>query len=59
VRRGLCFGAVGASGVAVNTGTLLAPAALGFDGLSWPLWLAAELTTEPVKGFETRIARNY
>ena len=43
VRRGLCFGAVGASGVAVNTGTLLALAALGFDGLSWPLWLASEL----------------
>jgi hypothetical protein len=44
VRRGLCFGAVGASGLAVNTGTVLALAALGFDGLSWPLWLASELS---------------
>jgi putative flippase GtrA len=44
VRRALCFGAVGASGLAVNTGTVLALAALGFDGLSWPLWVASELS---------------
>jgi dolichol-phosphate mannosyltransferase len=44
VRRALCFGAVGTSGLAVNTGTVLALAALGFDGLSWPLWLASELS---------------
>jgi dolichol-phosphate mannosyltransferase len=42
VRRFLLFGAVGASGVAVNTGTLLALAALGFDPLAWPIWAAAE-----------------
>ena len=43
VRRFLTFGAVGASGVAVNTGTLLGLAALGFDALSWPIWVATEV----------------
>ena len=44
VRRALRLGAVGASGAAVSAGTLPGPAALGFDGPSWPLWLATELT---------------
>ena len=44
VRRFLTFGAVGASGVTVNTGTLLALASLGFDALTWPIWLSTELS---------------
>jgi dolichol-phosphate mannosyltransferase len=43
VRRFLTFGIVGATGVGVNTGTLLALQALGFDALTWPIWAAAEL----------------
>lgn len=41
-RRLITFGAVGLSGVAVNMGILLTLDALGFDGLSWPIWVATE-----------------
>jgi dolichol-phosphate mannosyltransferase len=43
VQRFTRFGLVGVSGMAVNTGTLLLLAAAGFDALSWPIWIAAEL----------------
>jgi dolichol-phosphate mannosyltransferase len=43
-RRCLAFGAVGLSGLLVNTGTLLALAAAGFPALGWPIWTAAELS---------------
>jgi dolichol-phosphate mannosyltransferase len=42
VRRVVSFGLVGLSGVVVNTGLLLVFAALGFDALTWPIWLATE-----------------
>ena len=41
-RRLATFGAVGLSGVVINTGLLLLLAAAGFDALSWPVWIAAE-----------------
>jgi len=44
VRRFLTFGAVGASGVVINTGTLMVLASLGFNALSWPIWVATELS---------------
>jgi dolichol-phosphate mannosyltransferase len=43
VRRFLSFGIVGATGVGVNTGSLLVLQALGFDALTWPIWLSTEL----------------
>jgi dolichol-phosphate mannosyltransferase len=43
VRRFLAFGVVGISGIAVNTGSLLALQRLGFDALTWPIWAATEL----------------
>jgi dolichol-phosphate mannosyltransferase len=43
VRRFLWFGLVGGSGVAVNTGTLMTFAALGFDPLAWPIWVSTEV----------------
>jgi dolichol-phosphate mannosyltransferase len=43
VQRFTRFGLVGVSGMAVNTGTLVLLAAAGFDALSWPIWIAAEL----------------
>ena len=43
VCRFLRFGLVGASGMAVNTGALLALHALGFDALTWPIWVSTEL----------------
>jgi putative flippase GtrA len=36
------FGLVGLSGTLVNTGSLIAFQALGFDPLGWPLWAATE-----------------
>jgi dolichol-phosphate mannosyltransferase len=36
------FAAVGASGVAVNMGILLTFDMLGFDALTWPVWVASE-----------------
>jgi len=43
IRRFLSFGAVGVSGIGVNTGSLMALQALGFDALTWPIWASAEL----------------
>jgi dolichol-phosphate mannosyltransferase len=43
VRRFLSFGLVGASGMAVNIGSLVALQSLGFDALAWPIWASTEL----------------
>jgi dolichol-phosphate mannosyltransferase len=43
VQRFVRFGLVGLSGMGVNTGTVLALSALGFDALAWPIWVATEL----------------
>jgi len=37
------FALVGLAGVGVNTGILLGLQAAGFDALTWPIWVAAEL----------------
>jgi dolichol-phosphate mannosyltransferase len=42
VQRLARFGLVGLTGVGVNTGTLLLFAALGFNALAWPIWVATE-----------------
>jgi dolichol-phosphate mannosyltransferase len=43
LQRFVRFGLVGLSGMVVNTGSLLALAALGFYALTWPIWLSTEL----------------
>jgi dolichol-phosphate mannosyltransferase len=43
VRRFLSFGMVGMTGLGVNTGTLLLLQALGFNALTWPIWVSTEL----------------
>jgi dolichol-phosphate mannosyltransferase len=43
IMRFALFGLVGLSGVVVNTGSLMAFQALGFDPLGWPLWATTEL----------------
>jgi dolichol-phosphate mannosyltransferase len=42
LQRFALFGLVGLSGMLVNTGTLLALQAAGFEALGWPLWAASE-----------------
>jgi dolichol-phosphate mannosyltransferase len=42
IRRFVSFGLVGLSGMIVNTGLLLALAALGLNALAWPIWVATE-----------------
>jgi dolichol-phosphate mannosyltransferase len=44
VQRIVRFALVGLSGIVVNTGSLLALDALGFDALAWPIWLTTELS---------------
>lgn len=44
VRRFLLFSIVGTSGMVINTGTLLTFDALGFDPLTWPIWVATEVS---------------
>jgi dolichol-phosphate mannosyltransferase len=43
VQRLVRFGLVGLSGIGVNTGILLALPTLGFDALTWPVWVATEM----------------
>jgi dolichol-phosphate mannosyltransferase len=43
VQRFVRFGLVGLTGIGVNTGTLMALSALGFDALTWPILVATEL----------------
>jgi dolichol-phosphate mannosyltransferase len=44
VRRIVAFAVVGMSGMCVNLGVLLTLAWLGQNALSWPIWLATELS---------------